>query len=51
MQINQLTEVRIDRNQDMVFGLREFQQCPIPWGGTKLPGLKHVVFRVAEPLR
>ncbi len=51
MQINQLPEVRIDRNQDAIFGFSKPQQHLIPWVGTKLPGLKHVVSRTAEPLR
>ena len=51
MQINQLPKVRIDGNQDAVFGFCKPQQHLIPWVGTKLPGLKHVVSHTAEPLR
>ncbi|MDE2992391.1 MAG: hypothetical protein OXU67_00760 [Chloroflexota bacterium] len=50
MQINQLPEVRVNRNQNAVLGFRKPQQHLIPWVGTKLPGLKHVVSRTAEPL-
>ena len=51
MQINQLPEVRVNRNQNAVLGFCKPQQHLIPWIGTKLSGLKHVVSRTAEPLR
>ena len=51
MQIDQLPEVRINRSQDSVFGLCKFQERLIPWVGTKLPGLKYIVSRAAEPVR
>ena len=51
MQVYQLPEVRIDRDQDSAVCFCEFQQSPISWVWPNLPGFDCVVSVTAEPLR
>ena len=42
VQMYQLPEVRIDRDQYPALCSCEFQQSPIPWIGAKIPGVHNV---------
>ena len=42
-QVDQRSEVGIDRHQYSVLGGSAFEQCPIPWITAKAMSIKHVV--------
>ena len=50
VQMYQLPEVRIDRDQYPALCSCEFQQSPIPWIGAKIPGVHNVMSITAKPL-
>ena len=50
VQVNQLTEVGIYRNQDPVCRFRQYQQGPVSRVGAQGPRFNHIVSPSSEPL-
>lgn len=49
--INELSEVCIDRHEDSTSSLGLFQRFPVAWILSKLTGLNHVMSLVSQPNR
>ena len=50
MQVNELSEVGVDGDENPTFGFGSLQQCAITWVWTEFSGLDHVVTPTAQPI-
>ncbi len=49
-EVDQFAEISVDGNENPVFGLRKFQQCPVPWILTQRASFTDIVPLLAERL-
>lgn len=51
VEVDQLAEVRVDRDRDAFLGLRQFEQSPVAGIRAERASFKHVVLVLTQPVR